>query len=226
MRILIIEDDKSLSELLTYGLEMEGLTADICHDGLEGLKLAKQDIYDLILLDRMLPSMSGEKILTKIRHESIVTPIIFITAIGDPIERIKGLDLGADDYLVKPFDIGELSARIRSVIRRTNGIMKSEVIAFGDISFSEKESKLLHSNNSYILTKKEAELLSYFMHNPDKVLPRNQIIGNVWGPHTEIEDGNLDNYIYLLRKRFSSLETNVQIVTIHRQGYCLTKKES
>ena len=119
MRILIIEDDTSLTELLGYGLEESGFSIEICNDGLEGLTQALQNIYDIILLDRMLPGVSGEEILKRIRLQSVDTPVIFITAIGEPIEKINGLDLGADDYLVKPFDIGELMARIRSVIRRT-----------------------------------------------------------------------------------------------------------
>lgn len=222
MRILIIEDDTSLTELLTYGLEEEGFSVDICHDGLEGLTFALQNLHDIILLDRMLPNLSGEEILKRMRYHTINTPVIFVTAIGDSSEKINGLDLGADDYLVKPFDIGELLARIRSVMRRTTNHYSPFLLKFGDICFSEKESKLIHKDNTFILPKKESELLSYFFRNPDKVLTRIQIIGNVWGADTEIEDGNLDNYIYLIRKKLSKLNTNVHIVTVHRQGYCLT----
>lgn len=224
MRILIIEDDASLTELLTYGLEEEGFSVDICHDGLEGLTFALQNLHDIILLDRMLPNLSGTEILKRIRRSAINTPVIFVTAIGDFSEKINGLDLGADDYLVKPFDIGELLARIRCVMRRTVNHPSSGFLEFGDIRFSEKESKIIHEDNRFILTKKESELLSYFFRNPDKVLSRMQIIGNVWGPDTEIEDGNLDSYIYLIRKKLNTLNTNVQIVTVHRQGYCLTLK--
>lgn len=224
MRILIIEDDASLAQLLIYGLEEEGFTADVCADGLEGLTLALQDMHDLILLDRMLPGLPGEEILTRIRRSNIATPVIFITAIGDSTEKINGLDLGADDYLVKPFDIGELLARIRSVMRRSLHQPAASVLAFGDISLSEKEAKLTHKDKSFLLPKKEAELLAYFLRNPGQILSRMQIIGNVWGPHTEIEDGNLDNYVYLLRKKLKALDTNVHIVTKHRQGYCLMIK--
>ena len=224
MRILIIEDDTSLTELLIYGLETEGFSIDICHDGYEGLLLALQNLHGIILLDRMLPNLSGEKILKRIRKAQVNTPVIFITALGESIEKINGLDLGADDYLVKPFDIGELLARMRSVMRRTLNHTTPFFLNFGDICFSEKESKLIHKNKTFILSKKEADLLSYFLRNPEQVLTRLQIIGNVWGPNAEIEDGNLDNYIYLLRKKLSALDTNVQIVTIHRQGYRLMLK--
>lgn len=226
MRILIIEDDTSLTELLRYGLEEDGFSIDICHDGLEGLTLALQNLHDIILLDRMLPSLPGEEILRRIRQNAVETPVIFITAIGDSIEKINGLDLGADDYLVKPFDIGELQARIRCVMRRTFRHSPSSLLAFGDIRFCEEESKLIHMDNIFILSKREGELMAYFFQNPNRVLTRPQIIGNVWGPNAEIEDGNLDNYIYLIRKKLSSLNTNVHIVTIHRQGYCLMLKQS
>lgn len=224
MRILIIEDDTSLTELLSYGLEEDGFSVDVCHNGLDGLTLALQNLHDIILLDRMLPSLPGEEILKRIRHNAVDTPVIFITALGESLEKINCLDLGADDYLVKPFDIGELLARIRCVMRRTFRHSSSSLLEFGDIRFCEKESKLIHMDNTLILPKREGELMSYFFQNPNQVLTRPQIIGNVWGPNAEIEDGNLDNYIYLIRKKLNSLNTNVHIVTIHRQGYCLMLK--
>ncbi len=223
MRILIIEDDTSLTELLSYGLEEDGFSVDICHDGLEGLTLALQNLHDIILLDRMLPGLSGEEVLKRIRLQTVATPVIFITAIGESIEKINGLDLGADDYVVKPFDIGELLARIRSVMRRTYK-HSSALLEFGDIRFCEKESKLIHLDNILILPKREGELMAYFFRNPSQVLTRSQIISSVWGPDTEIEDGNLDNYIYLIRRKLDRLDTNVHIVTVHRQGYCLMLK--
>lgn len=225
MRILLIEDDTSLTEILRYGLEEEGFLVDICHDGTEGLLLALQAAHDMVLLDRMLPGLPGEGVLKRMRREGVKTPVIFLTALGEPMEKINGLDLGADDYLVKPFDIGELLARIRSVMRRALGQSSPFLLSFGDLSFSEKESKLIHQGQSYLLPKREGELLAYFLRNPGQVLTRLQIIGNVWGIGAEIEDGNLDNYIYLLRKKIKKLPTNIEIVTVHRQGYCLTKKQ-
>ncbi|MBS6195550.1 MAG: response regulator transcription factor [Clostridiales bacterium] len=223
MRILLIEDDTSLAELLTYGLEAEGFSVDTCSTGNEGLRFALENMHDMILLDRMLPGIPGEDVLKRIREKEIFTPVIFITALGDSSEKINCLDIGADDYLVKPFDFGELMARIRSVMRRFSHNMTS-LLQFGDLQFSEKESKLLYKNGSLILSEREAALMAYFFRHPNQVLTRWQIIGNVWGADTDIEDGNLDNYIYLLRKKLSKLDTNVQIVTIHRQGYSLVEK--
>lgn len=228
MKILVIEDDLRLSELLRYGLENEGFEVTVCCDGAEGLKCAMQNLSDMILLDRMLPEMSGEEVLKNLRREDVNTPVIFITALGEAAEKIDGLDLGADDYLVKPFDMGELTARIRSVMRRTLDQKLSFPLRLGNVSFLEKESKLVYGKQTSILSKKESELLSFFFRNPGQVLTRGQIIEKVWGSFTEIEDGNLDNYIYLLRKKLKALNTSVRIETIHRQGYCLTmdKKEN
>lgn len=222
MKVLIIEDDSSLGELLRYGLEAENFEVTVCSDGTDGLKKAMENNHDIVLLDRMLPGISGEEVLKEMRREEVNTPVIFITALGESAEKIDCLDLGADDYLVKPFDMGELLARIRSVMRRTLDHTVSFPLQFGDISFWEKESRLVHGQQTFILSKKEAELLSFFFRNPEQVLPRERIIEKVWGPFTEIEDGNLDNYIYLLRKKLKALKTSVRIVTIHRQGYCLT----
>ncbi|MGL6198563.1 MAG: response regulator transcription factor [Lachnospiraceae bacterium] len=219
MRILLIEDDHNLTDVLTLGLEDEGFYVDVCAVGSEALDIALQNIHDIILLDRMLPGISGEQILRQIRQHNIRIPVIFITALGDPSEKIMGLDLGADDYLVKPFDFGELMARIRSVIRRTTQTIDSETLAMGDMTLYIEDNKLVSKGNDHLLMKKETELLAYFLRNPQKTLSRQQIIGNVWGLDADIEDGNLDNYIYLLRKKLRAINTNVKIITIHRQGY-------
>lgn len=224
MRILIIEDDCHLAELLSFGLEAEGFSSDICNTGTEGLRFALENAHDLILLDRMLPGMPGEHVLKRIRSAKISTPVIFITALGDFSDKIECLDLGADDYLVKPFDMGELMARIRSVMRRTIP-NPNAALALGDLTFFEKEGRLLCKKQTLILSQKEAELLSCLFRHPDEVLARWQIIGNVWGLDTDIEDGNLDNYIYLLRKKLAKLDTDVQIKTVHRQGYRLVYKQ-
>lgn len=223
MKILVIEDDVSLCELLRYGLENEQFEVQMCHDGHEGLLAAMENRHDLILLDRMLPGICGEEVLKQMRMEAVDTPVIFITALGEAAEKIDGLDLGADDYLAKPFDVGELMARIRSVMRRTLERTVSFPLRFGDLCFWERESKLVCGEQTLILPKKEAELLSFFLRNPGQVLTRGQIIGKVWGSFAEIEDGNLDNYVYLLRRRLRALDSGVQIATIHRRGYCLTE---
>lgn len=223
IKILIVDDEKPICDLIDLNLSAAGYHCTTVQDGVTALRMIEEGRYDLILLDVMLPGVDGYDIMEYIRPLKI--PVIFITAKYEVKDRVRGLKLGADDYLVKPFDIGELLARIRSVMRRASGQASLSLLAFGDISFSEKESKLIHQGQSCLLPKREGELLAYFLRNPQQVLTRLQIIGNVWGPGAEIEDGNLDNYIYLLRKKIKKLPTNVEIVTVHRQGYCLTEKQ-
>lgn len=224
MRVLLIEDDLHLCEILTFELERENFIVDVCNDGEEGLYYILQEIHDIILLDQMLPSMNGMQILETIRKKKIQTPVIFVTALGESADKIKGLNLGADDYIVKPFDTGELLARIRSILRRPPVMANTQVLSYEDIRYYPAEKKLEHNGTVHILAKKEGELLELFMISPEKVLNRQQIISKVWGPTSEIEDGNLDNYIYLLRRKLASINSILQISTIRGVGYCLVKR--
>ena len=223
IKVLIVDDEKAICDLIDLNLSASGYHCQTVQNGLDAIDLIENENFDLVLLDIMLPGADGFDVMDYIRPLQV--PVIFITAKHEVRDRVKGLKLGADDYLVKPFDLGELLARIRSVMRRTLAQPSPFVLRFGDICFSEKETKLIHNDHICILPGREGQLLSYFLRNPRQVLTRLQIIGNVWGPEAEIEDGNLDNYIYLLRKKLNSLDTAVQIVTVHRQGYCLTTKQ-
>ena len=223
MRILIIEDDTSLTELLRYGLEENGFSVDICHNGLEGLTLALQNIHDIILLDRMLPGLSGEDILKRIRLQTVDTPVIFITAIGESIEKITGLDLGADDYLVKPFEFEELLARIRCVTRRS--LMLSGQadgrLTYHDISWAVRDMCLSGPSGTCTLSKHGGDLLEAFLHTPGQTLARDTLLLKVWGPDSDVETGNLDNYIHFLRRRLKSVDSTLQIKTVRGVGYGL-----
>lgn len=221
MRILLVEDDTDLCEILSFELECEGFQVDICNDGEESLYYVRQKAYDLILLDQMLPSMPGLKVLETIRREEIMVPVILVTALGEAGDKIKGLDSGADDYIVKPFHTGELMARIRSISRRPKQLQDPGQLTLGDISYFPLEKKLMHKDKTYILTKKEGDLLELFLKNPGKILSRGIILSRVWGPNAEIEDGNLDNYIYFLRKRLASVHSSLSISTVRGVGYCL-----
>lgn len=221
MRILIIDDDEELCRSLSYRLKKEGIQTDVCHNGEDGLHIISQKIHDLILLDRMLPALNGTQLLTRVREAGIETPVIMVTALGQIQEKVQGLDCGADDYIVKPIAFDELMARIRSVTRRPRHIDISSTIQQGDISF-DCQTKVLSANGiSCSLSRREGDLLELFLNNPNRILSRMQILTKVWGVDTEIEDGNLDNYIHFLRRRLKTVKSCVSIKTIRGIGYSL-----
>ncbi len=226
MKILLVEDDEQLCETLSFELECDNFTVECVHDGRNGLEKILRQEHDLILLDQMLPFVNGIDILRQVRQQGIHTPVIFLTALGSRENKIDGLDAGADDYVVKPFDTGELVARINSITRRINTVEDTEVLHFADISYRPLENTLFFDKRPFILTKKEGELLEVFLKNPGTVLNRQLILSRVWGPYAEIEDGNLDNYIYLLRKRLKEIQCQISISTIKGIGYCLVDNRS
>jgi len=221
MRILIIEDDVKLCESLSYQLTQEGYSVDVCHEGDDGLRWIFEYAHDIILLDRMMPRMNGIQVLKKTRAAGISTPILLITALGELGDKITGLDSGADDYIVKPFAFEELLARIRSIIRRPRQWEGTPKLNFGDISFQPIEKQLYHEEKNCTLSKRESDLLEMFLRNPSQILPRSVLLSRVWGPDAEVEDGNLDNYIHLLRRRLKSVGSTLVLKTIRSVGYCL-----
>lgn len=221
MRILLIEDDIDLCNSLTFQLKNEGFSIDVCNDGNAGLDAILENCHDLIILDRMLPKLDGLSILKKARAENISTPIILLTALGQVDDKVDGLDCGADDYIVKPFEFKELLARIRCICRRPVKINIDEKLYYGDISFDEHQRLLFKDDLSCSLSKKETFLLQLFLKNPNQILTRDILLTRVWGNGADIEDGNLDNYIYFLRRRLSSLNSTVTIKTIRGLGYRL-----
>lgn len=224
MKLLLIEDDKTFCDILTFQLEQEGFFVDICDDGADAMYYLEQNAYDLILLDRMLPHVDGITILKKMRGREIHTPVIILTALGEIDDRITGLDSGADDYLVKPFDFKELLARIRCIRRRPLFLESSSPLEFGDIFYTPKCNQLRGSLGCCTLSKKEGELMAFFLRNHSQVLPRDMILSHVWGPYGDVESGNLDNYIHFVRRRLKSVSSAVSIKTIRSVGYQLTEK--
>lgn len=221
MRILLVEDDEQLNETLSFQLESEGFTVDSCFDGEEACYYGEQNIYDVILLDRMLPQMEGTEILTLLRKKGITTPVIFLTALGTLSDKVAGLDLGADDYLVKPFAIEELLARIRCVTRRPNTLNKDDILSVSDITWHIGKDYLLGPSGNCTLSKREAALLETFLRRKNQTLSRNLLLLKVWGPDSDVEDGNLDNYIHFLRRRLKGVGSLLRIKTIRGIGYCL-----
>ena len=221
MKILLIEDDETLCHTIPFQLKQEGFTVDAAMDGEEGLHLARQQLHDLVLLDRMLPGLDGMQILTTLRRENINTPVIFLTALGQLHDRTTGLNKGADDYIVKPFAFEELLARIRSVLRRPAILQASEKLSFGDISYEPHTLTLCCKEKETVLSKRLGDLLELFLRNPGQVLPRDTILLRVWGMDTDVEDGNLDNYTYFLRRSLRKVGSAVQLTTVRGVGYRL-----
>ena len=221
MRILLVEDDENLCQTLKYQLEQQGFQVDTCMDGEDSLFYIRERVHDLILLDRMLPSMDGATVLKVIRARGISTPIIFVTALGELTDRISGLDLGADDYLVKPFAFEELMARIRCILRRPRRLEGGSTLSFGDLSYDVDLKQLSCKGRTLTLSHREGALLELFLRNPGQTIPRSSILSRVWGPDAEVEDGNLDNYIYFLRRRLKSLNSSLSLKTIRGVGYQL-----
>lgn len=225
MRLLLIEDDESLCLSLDFQLRQDGFGLDICRDGEEGLFYARQQAHDLILLDRMLPGRDGLSLLRQLRREGIATPVIFLTALGQVSDKIQGLDAGADDYLVKPFAYDELLSRIRCVLRRPGNFMGGGVLRYGDIAYDPNSLILHRGTASTELSRRLGDLLELFLRNPGQTLPRQTILLRVWGMETEVEDGNLDNYTYFLRRSLRKVGSKLQLTTVRGVGYRLEEKE-
>lgn len=219
MRLLIIEDDYQLCEALALQLRAASYEVDLCLTGEDALFYALQNSYDVIILDRMLPGIDGLTILQAIRKNRIPTPVIMVTAMDQITDKIDGLDAGADDYLVKPFDIQELMARIRALSRRPRKLDQEELLSCGDLSLNVFRHELSVSACTLSLSKRETALFEYFIRNQNQILTRTMLLAHIWGPDAEIEEGNLDNYIHFVRKRLKTLKSTVQIRTIHGTGY-------
>lgn len=219
MKILMVEDDKDLCEVTAIQLKAAGYEVECAYDGEEASYYIKDGVYDVILLDRMLPKVDGLTLLSKIRKDGSTIPVILLTALGAISERIEGLDTGADDYLAKPYEVEELLARIRAILRRPRALDAIEHTTFKDLVLEEETASLRCENESRTLSKKEAMLMEFFMRNANQTLSRQQILSRVWGIDSDVEDGNVDNYIYFLRRRLKALPTNVCIKTIHGIGY-------
>lgn len=221
MRILMIEDDKELADVTGRRLEKEGFTVDICLDGEDGLYYMQENMYDLVILDRMLPSMDGTQVLKEARQAHISTPVIFLTALGELEDKVTGLNCGADDYMVKPFAFEELLARIHSILRRPGKWGDLDLLKLGDISFDPQCGRLTKGTRECTLSNRESTLLEVFLRNPGQVLPRPLLLSRVWGLESDVEDGNLDNYIHFLRRRLKSVESTLVLKTIRGVGYQL-----
>ena len=218
MKVLIVEDEYNLADVIKERLEKEKLTVDIVEDGEEGYYYASTNTYDLIILDVMLPNMSGFQILNKLRTDNINSKIIMLTARSTIEDKLNGLENGADDYLTKPFHMDELVARVNIQLKR-NGNKNN--LSFGDLVLNTTTLKVTCTKTNEVveLIKKEFQLLEYFINNPNQVLSKEQIYDRVWGIENEIESNNLEAYLSFIRKKLRAMESKVVIKSVRGMGY-------
>jgi len=225
MRILIVDDEMRLAEALGQIMTQNKYIADIVHDGESGYDYAMSGIYDVIILDVMLPKMNGFDIVRKMRENKEKTPVILLTAKDEITDKVKGLDCGADDYLTKPFSPEELLARVRALSRRQGEIVSNE-LKFGDLILNQSANTLFSKAKSIRLGLKEFEILRLLMSNPSSIVTKEDLLLKVWGADSNAEDNNVEVYISFLRKKFSFLDSNVTIETIRKIGYHLGENKT
>ena len=222
MRILVVEDEYSLADAMGEALKRENYMVDISYEGNSALDIALSRIYDIIILDLMLPNLNGLEILKYIREEKISSYVMILTAKGELDDKVKGLDYGADDYMTKPFHIRELLARIRAVSRR-NGDIDDYTLSFADLKLNLKTCDILNDNNSQSMTLsgKEFALMEFLFRNKNQVVNREQIAERIWGYDNDSQYNNVEVYVSFLMKKIKFLESNVRIKAIRGIGYML-----
>lgn len=221
MRILIAEDEVPMAEALSQILKKHHYSVDVVNDGQAGLDNALSGIYDLLLLDVMMPKMDGFTILRTLRSEGISTPVILLTAKGEIEDKVAGLDYGADDYIAKPFSTEELMARIRAALRRKGEVIPEDALKFGDLELNTSNLKLSAQGKEIKLNLKEYELLELLITRKQAITSKEQIIEKLWGFDSEVEHNNVEVYISFLRKKLTFLNSTVRISTIRGVGYVL-----
>ena len=221
MRILIVEDEVRLAQTLAELLKRQGYAADLCHDGISGLDNAASGIYDLILLDAMLPGMDGFALLSHLRREGHTVPVLMLTARSDVTDRVHGLDSGADYYLTKPFEPQELLACVRLLLRRGGKTRQDGDIRCGDLRLESGTFTLNCQERSVRLSRREHDLMELLMRNGPQIVTKEQLLLKVWGYDSDAEDNNVEVYISFLRRKLVYLHSAVHIKTIRLVGYCL-----
>ena len=225
MRILFVEDEPSIAEAVASLLKKQHYSVDLAYDGETGLDYAASGVYDLLVLDIMLPKIDGITLLKTLRKQNIRTPIIMLTAKSEVDDKVLGLDAGADDYLTKPFQMKELLARIRSLSRRKDLDYQEDQLAFGNVVLARNELQLAMKTNQVVLSPKEMKLMELFLARPKVILSKETIINKIWGFDPDVEEIRVEIYVSLLRKKLTLLEADIGIRTIRNAGYILQSKE-
>ena len=222
MKILIIEDEYNLADAISSMLKKEKYSVEIKTDGMEGLDEALTDIYDLIILDVMLPSMNGFEILKELREENINSKILMLTAKNTLDDKLVGFNNGADDYLTKPFHMEELMARVNVQLRKNKKI-SNDIMELGDINLNIKSMELSNKNenNKVKIIGKEFQLLELFMNNPNQVMEKEQLFLKIWGYESECDINTLEAYISFIRKKLKLIKSKINLKAIRNMGYVL-----
>ena len=221
MRLLLVEDEIQLSEALNHILSKNKYIVDAVYNGEDGLDYGLTDIYDVIVLDIMIPKLSGLEVLRRLRKENIKTPVLLLTAKGEIEDKVKGLDSGADDYLAKPFATEELLARLRALTRRQGEIINDNILEVGDIKLNISTYELEGPCNSIKLSLKEFEIIRCFMQRPRVIVTKDDLISKIWGYDSDAEYNNIEVYISFLRKKLGYVNSTTSITTVRGVGYKL-----
>ena len=224
MRVLIVEDEVRLAETLRDLLDTEHYAADVCHDGESGLDNALSDIYDLVILDVMLPKKDGFSVLRALRQEGKTVPVLMLSARSEISDRVEGLDCGADYYLTKPFEPKELLACVRMLTRRQPEQRASNVLEYGDLRLEPDTFELACRERSVRLSRKEFDMMELLLRSREMVLTKESLIVKLWGYESDAEDNNVEVYISFLRKKLEHLRSRVKIRTIRMVGYRLEQE--
>ena len=221
MKILIIEDEYSLADAIAEILKKENFDTTIITDGIEGEDEALTNIYDLILLDVMLPRKDGFEILKTLKQEKIEAPIIMLTAKAEIYDKLNGLENGADDYITKPFHMRELVARIKVVLKRKVNIEDANILEYKDLKLDLRTGKMISNSNEMEINGKELDLLEILLLNKNQITDREQLANKIWGYNNEAEYNNVEVYVSFLRKKLKLIKSNVKIKAVRGIGYKL-----
>lgn len=223
MRILLVEDESSLATAIGNIFEKQNFLVDIANDGKEGQRLADNDVYDVIILDIMLPEISGLDILSHLREQGKNVPVLLLTAKDSTADKVKGLNMGADDYLTKPFETDELIARVQALARRPREFYTDNIIRFSDLELDVSSGELSVNGNSVRLTVKENHLMEMFIRNPNSTISKEQILDRIWGEGKGM-DNSVEIYVHYLRKKMQKSCTEIK--TLRGLGYVLREQKT
>lgn len=221
MKLLVVEDEMQLADALSEILKRNMYSVDTVYNGTDGLDNALTGVYNCIILDIMLPGMSGIDVLRNLRKEKINTPVLLLTARSEVEDKINGLDCGADDYLTKPFVTGELLARVRALTRRKGELVDENGLDYNGLELAKNTCSVVWQGNDVKLSLKEYQIMELLISNPHRILPKERIIEKIWGYESDVEYNNIEVYISFLRKKLTAISAPVQIKTARGIGYSL-----